>query len=112
MPTTSRRAVTLVRHRETAAGRGNEAPEETGGGTEVLDAISDPDPVGPFGQDLRYGPAPGWVNAVIHEIRIFAGAPVHELSIRVDRLWRTAQPPIANISILGSAVVAAERNSE
>jgi hypothetical protein len=112
MPTTSRRAVTVVHHRETADDRGNEAPEETGGGTEVLDAISDPDPVGPFGQDLRYGPGPGTVNAVIHEIRDVGGAPIHELSARVDRLWRNDQPPIANISILGSAVVAAERNSE
>ena len=91
MPTTSRRAVTLVRRRETAAGRGNEAPEETGGGAEVLDAISGPDPVGPFGQDLRYGPAPRQVNAVIHELPIRPNTPIHELWARVDSLWRTVR---------------------
>jgi hypothetical protein len=59
------------------------------------------------------------VNAVIHEVRRRAGGAIHDLSPAVDSLWRnrraddaTDQPPIANISILGSTEVAAERSSE
>jgi hypothetical protein len=57
---------------------------------------------------------------VIHQL---AASPVdafHDLSTCVDSLWTrppnaanpALQPPIANISILGSFEVAAERSSE
>ena len=81
--------------------------------------ISAFDPVGPFGHDLRYGPARGPVNAVIHELAGPAGEPIHEFvdacGQAVDRLLLATpvrQPPMANISIRGSVDVAAERSSE
>jgi hypothetical protein len=75
-----------VRRGETADHRGNEAPEATGGGTWVLDAISGfLGPVGPFGQDLRYGSGCGRVNAVIHELRTPRVSLVHELSAGVEK---------------------------
>jgi hypothetical protein len=58
---------------------------------------------------------PPTVNEVIHQVRTHALVPIHEMSRRVDRLWRSkagGQPPIANISMRGSVEVAAERNSE
>jgi hypothetical protein len=53
------------------------------------------------------------VNAVIHQVTRGPDDAVHDLSTVVDGMWtRVGQPPIANISTLGSAVVAAERSSE
>ncbi len=67
------------------------------------------------------------VNAVIHQVRRRTVSPIHELSEAVEKpvenasvgpdptagpMAKTAQPPIANISIFGSVEVAAERSSE
>ena len=78
---------TVVRRRR----RGNEAPEATGGGAEVLDAISGPSILSaPSGKTYVTGRPPGRVNAVIHELAGSGRSGIHELSAAVDRLWRTA----------------------
>ena len=70
--------------------RGNEAPEATGGGAEVLDAISGPSILSaPSGKTYVTGGPTGWVNAVIHEVAGRGRTGIHELSAAVDRLWRT-----------------------
>ena len=71
---------------------------------------------GPFGQDLRYGAGLRGVNALIHELRPDTRAGIHELRTCVDASWISRwtklQPPIANISTLGSPAVASVRRSE
>ena len=54
------------------------------------------------------------VNAVIHQIPATGSPRIHEMARAVDKLWTTGgQPPIANISTLGSDdAVALDRNSE
>ena len=65
------------------------------------------------------------VNAVIHHFPLDVRRRIHEMAPAVDKLWMSererwrpdrggpAQPPIANISTLGSdEVVARERSSE
>jgi hypothetical protein len=80
-----------------------------------------PVPDGPFGQDLPYGPASPRVNGVVHELGASAAASIHEFCTDVDDAWTSPgsrasgppQPPIANISIRGSAdEVASVRRSE
>ena len=44
---------------------------------------------GPFGQVLRYGPATGRVNALIHEVGPTVRQSIHELSTDVDAAWIT-----------------------
>jgi hypothetical protein len=54
------------------------------------------------------------VNAVIHQIRTTEPPRIHQMARAVDKLWTMpGQPPIANISTLGSDdAVALERSSE
>ena len=100
---------------------GNEAPEATGGGSKVLDAISGPSVLSaPSGKTYGTAPAGGRVNAVIHQVPVEAVRSYpRSWSAAVDKLWtervrraaclsrpsRTSRPSAASI-------VAAERSSE
>jgi hypothetical protein len=97
---------------------GNEAPEATGGGAEVLDAISGPSILSaPSGK--TYGTGAGSSGSTRLSTKSRAGSAPPSTSYQ--QLWtacgeaspaRPGQPPIANISIFGRVEVAAERNSE
>ena len=93
--------------------KGSEAPEATGGGTRVLDAISGPLILSaPSGWDYRNGRRRDGSTWLSTNSRPPDGA-VHDLSTAVDGLWTMSrQPPIANISTFGKVDVAAERSSE
>ena len=105
-----------------AAGSGQRSARSDRRGAEALDVISvSPVPDGPFGQDLRYGPASRRVNGVVHELRRIGGGEYPRVLHRCGRAWTSRgrggrappQPPIANISIRGSVDdVASVRSSE
>ena len=90
MPVAVRRAVVDRTGTNEAAGSGQRSARSDRRGAEALDVISvSPVPDGPFGQDLRYGPAGRRVNGVVHELALRTPASIHEFCTdcgrRVDK---------------------------
>ena len=93
--------------------KGNESPEATGGGAMTLDAISGPRSCRPLRAEPTVAAAGRWSTRLSTNSGRRSSSP--STSCRLLGMaggHRPRQPPIANISTFGRAVVAAERNSE
>jgi len=91
MPVAVRRAIVIRTRTNEAAGSGKRSARSDRRGAEALDVISvSPVPDGPFGHDLRYGPAGGRVNGLVHELAASARLSIHEFCTDVDDPWTSA----------------------